>query len=169
MTLADAKDLATIIGVVAAFATLVKGLWEYSSTTVLRRAEYFAKMKREFLADDEFAKLTVLLQTERAAQERGERDDPGFAEIESRDKERYLCFFEEVALLLRARLIRDELACYMFGYYALLCDRSNWFWSPSFPKDKDYWPLFFAFVKEMEKVERSKHRDRAAFAEKIRA
>lgn len=169
MTLAEAKDLATIIGVVAAVATLAKGLWEYSRNTVLRRVEYFAKMKKEFFTDPSFAKLTELLETERSAQERGERDDPGFGEISAIDKWRYLCFFEEVALLLRAQLIRDELACYMFGYYALLCDRSHSFWSPSFPRDETYWPLFFDFVKQMEAVEHSKRLNRSAFAARIRA
>jgi len=169
LTFTDAKYLATIIGVVAAVATLAKGLWEYSRRTVLRRVEYFAKIRQEFLKDAAFAKLTELLETERAAQERGEQKDPGLADISARDKWRYLYFFEEVALLLRARLIRAELACYMFGYYALLCDRSQWFWSPSFPKDEAYWPLFFDFVKRMAVVERSKRLNRRAFAARIRA
>ena len=169
MTLTDAKDLATIIGVAVAVTTLAKGLWEYSRNSVLRRVEHFAKIKDEFLTDVAFAKLTELLETERAAQERGEQDDPGLADFPARDKWRYLYFFEEVALLLRERLLRDELACYMFGYYALLCDRSHWFWSYSFPKDEAYWPLFFDFVKRMKPVEHSKRLNRTAFVARIRA
>jgi len=159
LSLANAKDIATIIGVAAAIATLFKGLWEYSRSIVLRRIEYYAKMKDQFLKDVAFARLTELLET----------DDSGLGEICARDKWRYLCFFEEVALLLRAGLIRDELACYMFGYYALLCDRSHSFWSESFPKDETYWPLFFDFVKQMRIVERSKKLDRRAFVARMGA
>ena len=147
LTLTNSKDIATIIGVGVAVATLLKGLWDYHNSAVLRRIEYFARLKEQFLKDAAFAKLTELLET----------DDPGLGEISARDKWRYLAFFEEVALLLRARLIRDELACYMFGYYALLCDRSQWFWSPALPKDEAYWLLFFNFVERMRPIERSKH------------
>ena len=54
-----------------------------------------------------------------------ETDDPKLAEAIPRDKWQFLCFFEEVALLLRAELITNELAYYMFGYYSTLCDRSQ--------------------------------------------
>ena len=158
MSLEQAKDLATIIGVAAALATLFKALLEYSRSAVLRRIEYFAKMKKEFLEDTAFAKVTELLET----------DNPQLAKIPTRDKWRYLYFFEEVALLLRARLIHDEVACYMFGYYALLCDRSHSFWSSSFPKDEGYWLLFFDFVKRMRTVEQSKRSNPKAFVARMR-
>lgn len=159
MDLAQAKDLATIIGVVAAVATLLKGLWEYSRSTVLRRIEYFTNLKDRFLKDAAFATLTELLET----------DDPKLRTIPARDKWRYLSFFEEVAVLLRARLIRDELACYMFGYYALLCDRSRSFWCDSFPKNEFYWLLFFDFVKRMQAVERSKKANPQVFVTRLGA
>lgn len=164
MNLTDAKDLFTIIGVVAALATLVKGLWEYRRAGVLKRIEYFAKMKEQFLKDTAFVEITERLEAELLKPE-----DSRLGEIESRDKWRYLSFFEEVALLLRARLIRKELACYMFGYYALLCDRSHSFWCDSFPKNEAYWSLFFDFVAQMRPVERSKHVNRKAFIAKIGA
>jgi len=159
LTFTDYKDLATIIGVGVAVATLLKGLLDYRRSMVLRRIEYFAKMKEQFLKDTAFARLTELLET----------DDPELGEISARDKWRYLSFFEEVALLLRAGLIRKQLACYMFGYYALLCDRSQKFWSTSFPKAVAYWLLFFDFVARMRPVERSKHLNRKAFVARIHA
>lgn len=158
MDLTEWKDLATVVGVIVAIMTLIKGLVEYMQGTRLRRIDYFAKMKDRFLADEEFATITELL----------ERHDPRVRELPPRAKWRYLAFFEEVALLLRAGLIRDELACYMFGYYALLCDRSDSFWSGSFEKDRAYWPLFFAFVEKMKVVERLKDEDRPVFVERLR-
>ena len=93
---------------------------------------YFARIKEQFLE----TRLSPNLRSGSSLY------DPGSAEVCVSDKVRYLYFFEEVALLLKARLIHDKVACYMFGYYALLCDRSRSFWSSSFPKDEAYWLLF---------------------------
>lgn len=159
MELSYAKDIATIAGVAVAIGTLLKAIFEYNRNSALRRMEYFAKMKDEFLGDTSFSHLTALL----------EGDDTQLAEMPAREKWRYLVFFEEVALLLRARLIHKEVACYMFGYYALQCDRSRSFWSSSFPKDQAYWLLFFDFVGRMSEVEKSKHANPEAFARRLRA
>ena len=158
MNLTDYKEVATIVGVAVALVTLLKVLVEYTRSSVLRRVEYVAKVKEQFLQDAAFAKITELLET----------DDPSLGEVSPRDKWRYLYFFEEVALLLRARLIHDKVACYMFGYYAVQCDRSCWFWSPSFPKKKDYWLLFFDFVERMKTVEEFKRSNPRLFVAKMR-
>ena len=157
MSLQDAKDFATIVGVAVALATLIKALVEYNRSMVLRRVEHFAKLRDEFLKDDGLARLTELLE-----------NDASLSEVNPREKWRYLSFFEQVALMVRARLIRDELACYMFGYYALLCDRSESFWSKSLPKDRSYWPLFFDFVERMKTVEKLKRTDRTEFVARLR-
>ena len=87
------------------------------------------------------AEITQLLEKD--------KDDPRLKDVSPEDKWRYLYFFEEVALLLKAGLIHEKVACYMFGYYAVLCDQSSSFWSASFPKKKDYWFLFSDFVEHM--------------------
>ncbi|HEV2706776.1 MAG TPA: hypothetical protein VGV59_12685 [Pyrinomonadaceae bacterium] len=158
MTLSDARDIATIIGVIIAVMTLIKGFLEYRRNAFLARVEHFANLKREFKEDAAIARITELLET----------DAPQLAEVPAHDKWQFLCFFEEVALLLRAKLITSELAYYMFGYYATRCDRSQWFWN-SFPKDEKYWLLFFDFVARMKLVESSKNRDHDAFVRRIRA
>ena len=132
--------------------------WNTAVAPSFEGSRYFAKIKEQFLRDAAFARLTELLET----------DDPGLSEVPARDKWRYLYFLEEVALLLKARLIHDRVACYMFGYYALLCDRSQTFWSSSFPKDEAYWLLFFDFVKRMREVERSKRSNPKAFVARMR-
>jgi hypothetical protein len=157
MTLSDTKDVATIIGVTIAVVTLLKGFLEYRRNLLLGRVEHFSDLKKEFKEDVAITRIRELL----------EADDPQLAEVSPQDKWQFLCFFEEAALLLRAKLITSELAYYMFGYYAARCDRSQWFWK-NFPKDEKYWLLFFDFVARMKSVESFKEQDHRAFAEKIR-
>lgn len=159
MSLSDAKDVATIVGVIIAVAALLKGYIEYRRNACLGRIQHFANLKQEFKENATIARITELLET----------DDPQLAEVSPRDKWQFLCFFEEITILLRAKLITDVLAYYMFGYYAIRCDRSLHFWNNSFPKNKEYWLLFFDFVARMEPVETSKVPDLSAFVAKIRA
>ena len=159
MTPEDVKNLMPVVVAFIALATLIKAVLEYRRGAVFRRVEYFAKMRDEFLKDKAFAALTELL----------ERKDPCLGEFRASDKWRYLFFFEYVALLVRARVIREELACYMFGYYALLCDRSEFFWSESFPKDRLFWPLFFDFVERMKEVEKLKRVNQKKFVRRLRS
>jgi hypothetical protein len=159
MSLSEAKDIATIVGVVIATVALAKGYMEYRRNACLGRIQHFADLKQEFKENPIIAKIAELL----------EIDDPQLAEIPPRDKWQFLCFFEEVTILLRARLITDVLAYYMFGYYATRCERSRYFWNSSFPKDEAYWLLFFYFVARMKSVECSKSKDPRTFVERIRA
>jgi hypothetical protein len=153
-----ATEVATLIGVAVATATLFRGLVQYGRDAVLKRIDYLAKLKNAFLEDEKLARITELLET----------DDQKLKQIAPRDKWRYLYFFEEVALLLKAKLLSNEIACYIVGYHALQCDRSQTFWCDSFPKDKSYWLLFFDFVERMKEVERFKNDNREAFVAKIR-
>ncbi|HKO96513.1 MAG TPA: hypothetical protein VJU86_05965 [Pyrinomonadaceae bacterium] len=159
MSLTEVRDAATIVGVIIGVMTLLKGYMEYRRNAVLGRVQHFATLKQEFKENVTLAKITELL----------EADDPKLAEIPPREKWRFLCFFEEVTVLLRAKLISDELVYYMFGYYATRCDRSQWFWNEAFPKDEAYWLLFFDFVARMQNVESLKKENRKAFVERIRA
>src|SRR2546430_12873422 len=103
MNLSEAKDAATIVVAIAALITLLKGYLEYRRNTLLGRVQHFANLKQEFKENVTIAKITELLET----------NDPKLAEIDSREKWRFLCFFEEVTILLKAKLISDELVYYM--------------------------------------------------------
>lgn len=159
MTLSDTKDVATILGVIIAVVTVLRGYMEYRRNLCLARISHFFNLKKEFENDPIIVNITDLLET----------DDPLLAEIGKREKWRFLCFLEQVAILLRAGLITDVLACYMFGYYAILCDRSKFFWNEKFLRDEDYWLLFFDFLAKMKSVRSSREHDRSAFVGKIRA
>jgi len=156
LTLSIAKDTATILGAVIAVFALLKGLFEYRRGAFLRRAEHFSKMKQSFLSDGATLRIAQLLET----------DDRALEKISARDKQAFLCFFEEVALLLRRKLIRPELAYYMFGYYAVRCNGSKCFWTTSFPKTG--WSLFLHFASQMEALESAMAKDPTAFARKVR-
>jgi hypothetical protein len=158
-SLSNIKDIATIVGVVIAVVTLLKGYVEYRRNACLGRILHFSNLKKEFKEDPVITRITELLETK----------NPQLTEVSRQDKWRFLCFFEELNILLRAGLITDVLACYMFGYYAILCDSSEYFWSETFPRDEKYWLLFFDFLTRMKSVESLKERDRFAFVARIRA
>jgi hypothetical protein len=159
MSLSEAKDVATIAGVVITIIALIKGYIEYRRNACLARIQHFSSLKKEFKEDPTINHIRELL----------EENNPQLAEVSSQDKWRFLCFFEEINILLRAELITDVLAYYMFGYYAIRCGENKYFWSDDFPKNEAYWLLFFDFVARMKPVEALKEDDRSAFVADIRA
>jgi hypothetical protein len=90
MSLSEAKDVATIVGVIIAVMTLIKGYMEYRRNAILGRVQHFSSLKQEFKENATIAKITELLET----------DDPQLANVPPRDKWHFLCFFEEVTILL---------------------------------------------------------------------
>lgn len=179
MTLTDGADLAAIIGVAVAIATLSYSLFVYGRRTLLDRVKHFASLKKEFLTDEALFRITELLEEERRRSELTAKDATSipsqdkwqeeWQKVKSQDKWHYIYFFEQVALLLRARLIRKELAYYMFGYYAVLCAHSRFFWSSDFPREEQYWLVFVNFVQEMQDVMKSRRENPIAFVKGVRA
>lgn len=147
LSLTDAKDLATIIGVVVALVTLIKGVVEYAHQGAQKRAERFTSMRIRFKEDTSFKEICDLLET----------DDPRLAQVPFKDKRDFLGFFEEVALMLNSKLIRPAVAHYMFGYYAIRCAESDNFWS-DVNRDTPYWALFNDFVARMKMAEQAFNR-----------
>ena len=139
-----ATDIAAIIGAALALVTLVMGLAEYRRQGAQGRVERFIEIRKRLKEDEVFKKIADLV----------ERDSPELKVVSFRDKRDYLGLLEEVALHLNSGLIRKEVAYYMFGYYAIRCWKSRYFWS-GVNRDSPYWALFKDFVSEMENVERS--------------
>ncbi len=71
MSLTDAKDLATVLGLVVALITLIKGVFEFTEQGAQTRAEQFVSMRRRFKDDPGFKEICDLLKT----------DDPKLREI----------------------------------------------------------------------------------------
>jgi hypothetical protein len=144
MTLSDYKDIATVVGVVLALFTLIKGVYEYVKQGAQKRAEQFVEMRKRFKENDAFRELAALI----------ESNDSKLISEPFKNKRDYLGFFEEVALMVNSGLIKIEVAHYMFGYYAIRCWESDFFWS-DVNRKSSYWALFRDFVTKMKKIEDS--------------
>jgi hypothetical protein len=142
VTLGDLKDIATILGVIVAAATLAKAVFEYVAQGRQKRAEAYFALERSFWEDAEFPKICELLET----------DSPDLATIPLSTKLSFVGFHEEVALMLNSKLLREEVAHYMFGYYAIRCYNSNHFWRGE-DKSDVYWSLFRSFAERMKHFE----------------
>lgn len=144
MTLSDYKDIATVVGVVIALFTLAKGVYEYVKQGAQKRAEQFVAMRKRFKENDTFRELAALIET----------NDPKLMSEPFKNKRDYLGFFEEIALMVNSGLIKIEVAHYMFGYYAIRCWESDYFWS-DVNRNSPYWVLFKDFATKMKEIEGS--------------
>ena len=96
-------------------------------------------MRRRFLETPQYREILDLLAA----------DDPKLKEVSIQEKRNFVGFLEEVALMVNSRLIRKEVAHYMFGYYVLLCSQSDYFWE-GLDRNSVYWSLFRRFSAEMQ-------------------
>lgn len=142
------SEIATLITAsatgIAAAGALLFALFEYRRQGAQKRAEHFSELRKRLKENETFRHIFSLLEV----------DDPELLEFPFEDKRDLLGLMEEVALGVNSRLIRPEVAHYMFGYYAIRCWQSDNFWH-DINRKSPYWSLFATFAKRMEKVERS--------------
>jgi hypothetical protein len=139
-----ASYIAGIFAATIALMTLIGALLEYRRQGAQGRVERFIEIRRRLKEDQVFKKIAELV----------EFDSPNLREVPFQEKRDYLGLLEEVALQMNSGLIRKEVAHYMFGYYAIRCWKSKYFWK-GVNKESHYWSLFRYFVSEMQKVEKS--------------
>lgn len=132
------KDLVILVGLVAALWGLYKGVIEFRLQGAQKRAEIFLKKQAEYFGNKAFNEIRTLL----------ESNSEALRTVSVEDKRAYLTFFEEVAILRNSKLLNDNLAFYMYGYYAAVCLQSENFWS-NIRKDKAYWTVFLSFAESM--------------------
>jgi alpha-D-ribose 1-methylphosphonate 5-triphosphate diphosphatase PhnM len=142
MTLSDAKDLAIIVGTIAAAFTFVKAVIEYTKQNAQKRAEHYTHLREEFKKDARFTDLFEQL----------ENDSRELSSLAFEKKQDLIGFYEDIALAVNSRLMKKEVAHYMFAYYALRCWDSDNFWT-DMNRDSHYWTLFRYFVREMKAIE----------------
>jgi len=135
--LSDYRDIATIIGVIIAVATLIRGLLEYAHQGKQKRAEHFFNLRKKLKESASFQRICFLL----------EDDNNELIHIPFEEKRDFLGLFEEIAIMKKSRLIKPEITYYMFGYYAIRCWRSQYFWN-SVNRDSLYWKIFKDFAIE---------------------
>ena len=140
----DIVEIAIIVSAVIALVTFISGTYEYSRQGATRRAEHFFKMRRLLKQNDTFKDFADLI----------DKDDQKLCDMDFKDKRDYIGLFEEIAISMNSKLIRKEVAHYMFGYYAIQCWKSNNFWSwGGIERDSIYWAVFRDFVEQMEEME----------------
>ena len=156
MSAGTASAIAAAVGAFVALATLVRSMGEYVLQGRQKRAEALFTLRTRLKSDRRLVEILRWAQDDRA-----ELKDVSYSE-----RYELLGLFEEVALMVNSRLVKDEIAWYMFGYYALSVQNSNNFWHGIYRNDL-YWSLFRNFAKRMDEVERDsgrkmdKHGDRA--------
>src|SRR6218665_2888823 len=133
------KNMASVVGLIAALWGLYKGFVEFSLQGKQKRAEIFLKKQGEYFGNKTFNELRALI----------ERDEIQLKDVNFEDKRAYLTFFEEIAVLKNSQLINADLAYYMFGYYATRCLESENFWS-NINKQDIFWNVFLRFAMEMQ-------------------
>lgn len=138
------KNWAIIAAGVIAFITFFTGLLEYVRQGRQHRAQNFVQMRRRFLETPQYRQILDKLAV----------DDPSLADESIQEKRNFIGFLEEVALMVNSKLIRREVAHYMFGYYVLLAARSDHFWS-GLDKESQYWTVFRDFAQEMKRMNES--------------
>ncbi|MDD2759605.1 MAG: hypothetical protein PHH11_04865 [Methylomonas sp.] len=142
------KALAFIV----AAGTLLKGLVEYRKQGLTKRAEVFLQMRTRLRQDESFSKLCDLLEV----------DSPELQDIPLVERDRFIGFFEELALMHNSGLINKQVTLYMFGYFAIRCYHSENFWT-GLNKDQPLWSLFMDFAKEMDRAHNEFRYDKRQF------
>ena len=142
ITLDDWRNIAIIIGTFVALLTLMKGIYEYTRQLAQKRSEQYAEMRKRFRESKVISKLIGMLET----------NDSKLAGGSWSEKVELLGFYKDIALMVNSGIIKRNVAFYMFGYYALRCWESEYFWN-DVNRDSPYWSLFRNFVNEMKVIE----------------
>lgn len=136
------KETLTIIigaaGLIVATVTAIKALIEFRKQGITKRAEIFLQMRSRLREDPSFKEICQLLET----------DDEKLTGVSLIEKDRFLGFFEELALIKKSGFINDDVCYYMFGYFAIKCKDSKNFWH-SLNEGHDLWVLFTDFTLQM--------------------
>jgi len=143
-TLDVAKNIATILGAIIATLTLGKGAIEYVQQGAQKRAESFFEMRKRLKDNPIYRDILSMVDLR----------DPAVQATSFKDRRDLLGFFEEVALLVNSRVIRREVAHYMFGYYAIRVWENDDFWH-GVNRASPYWALFRHFAEDMQAIERN--------------
>ncbi len=116
------------LGVAATALGLIFGYWEYLRQGRMRRAEKYFELVRSFA---QFDPILDLLRT----------DHPSLRRLKPWQRERFLGFYEDLALLIHSGLIQEDLAYYTFGYWLDRAWESRYFWQDPKNREDGYWFL----------------------------
>jgi hypothetical protein len=134
----------SIVTALVAIGTLWRSIAEYVRQGATKRAEQFLEMRTRLRTNPEFVEICELLET----------DSPRLHDVPLLQKDNFIGFYEELALLWNSRVFNDQIVFYMFGYFALACWRSEHFWW-NLNREQQLWAHFRDLVQRLEAMERS--------------
>lgn len=121
-------DLIQDVSIAATAIGLLMGYLEYLRQGRQRRAEKYFELVRQFAQFDD---ILDQLRT----------DSPRLKKLKPAQRERFLGFYEDLALLVHSGLIQEHLAFYAFGYWLDKVWESKHFWEDERNKEDSYWFL----------------------------
>ncbi|MES2389087.1 MAG: hypothetical protein V4543_13885 [Bacteroidota bacterium] len=135
--------VATITAAVTIFS-FIRALNEYRVQGQLKRAELVRLWFNLFLTDQRLQVVKELLEEET------EGGGAALARHKFIDRYYFLGRCEEVAIAVNSGLIKKNVAYYLFGYFAIICWDSKYFWE-GLPGGRDVklWSVFGNFVTQM--------------------
>jgi hypothetical protein len=132
------KTVIDVSGVAIALFGGARALVAYRKKVTQERFQMLMKMQESFQSSKRFQQIREKL-----------AGQGGFDGISIAERADYATFFENIALLCRGKLLRPEMAFYMFGFEALRCWNNETFWEGMQRLDK-WWGVFREFAAELE-------------------
>jgi hypothetical protein len=159
MDIGQIKDITQIVSYVAAggallvgVITLLKSVLEYKRQGATKRAEQILEMRERLRGKARFVDICDLL----------ENDDKKLQNIPLIERDNFIGFYEELYLLWNSRVFNDEVVYYLFGYFAMRCWESKYFWT-NLNRDSPTWGHFRDMVERLKKIQTTYRPNRAAY------
>jgi len=141
--------ITTVVVTILAALTFIRGIPEYRRQGFQKKMDFLITMKTKLRENNAFKCICDVL----------DEKVEGFGDVSPEDKSEFICFFEEVAIMLKSKFICEKEAYYMFGYYAIRCSRNHAF-EKGFPYKGSSWRLFDDFVMKMKRIEKDENEKR---------
>jgi hypothetical protein len=144
-----------------AFVGAGKFLWEYIRDNRRKRLKHYGELRREFRSNQDFSVifdgLSEYAEADEAKDEKqrviaGEK----LAGIKRDIRSEFAAFLEDIAMGMQSGALKPRVAHYMFGYYVILCWKTEPFWAGKLRSSEDdpYWALLRSFAERMERYEK---------------
>ena len=171
---AVATCVATSVGIVLVISGFIGGIYEYMKRCSQKRAELLDRMRGKFMGRYDFRdfcyELDRLLSNNTNPGENNNKDNKKVDNIIYHHWWDFINFFEEIALMVNSKLMNENVAYEMFGYYAVrfleLYDNYSNRNGGRFPQTtltpsiglltmddlEKFRPLFYSFLKNMKNI-----------------
>ena len=143
MEIENLKLLVTTLTIFIAMIALIKGVFEYTKTNQLARANVFLELRKRFKETSNFSKIIEYLDS----------NDSELSEVSKSDKLKFLGFFDDVAILINSGLLDKTIANQTFGFYIQKAwENPNMWWEEN-PKESEYRFLLLWLYNEVKYIQ----------------